>query len=134
MGYSTDTRAARIPRLRSGEFIEYVRSRGPVSEIVASSADSDVVCLSAQPLARFVEDDCMPIPHVMVYCEGAGDWAILDDATVGYDGTGPDNTLRALMGIGLSGDVAVRVAYTNRVSHLRIDENGQSEWLEERSR
>lgn len=132
--HSTDTRAAYIPRLRSGAFIEYVRSHGTVSEIIASADDSDVIHLSAQPFARFDEDGHTRIPHVMVYCEGAGDWTILDDATVGYDGIGPDTTLRALMGIGLGGDVAVQVAYNNRLSHLRIDENGQPDWLEVRHR
>jgi hypothetical protein len=130
-GFATGDPASRIPWLSGGEFIDYVREHGPVSEIVASFADSDVVYLSQQPFARFIDGEYMRVPHVMVYCEGVSDWVILENASVGYGGTGPSNAYRALLGIGLGDELAGQLAYENRISHLTIDDNGQPTWIEE---
>ncbi|KLN71410.1 MULTISPECIES: MarR family transcriptional regulator [Rhodococcus] len=115
-----------IRRLTGGPFINYVRIHGPITEIIAGFEASDVVYLSEEPFARFVVDGHLRAPNVIVRCAGLGDWVALDNASVGYEGTGPTNTAGALKGVGVPDDIAETIAYDNRVSHVVLDAAGKA--------
>lgn len=128
-GFVREEAQAEILRLSGGDFIEHVRTSGPIIEILASFAELDIVYLSGLPFSRFVLGDYLNAPHVLVRCEGDDDWVALDNATVGYGGTGPSNTSRALKGAGVADDVAETIAFANRVSRVTFDESGNATWI-----
>lgn len=127
-GYAAGDAEHEIARLEGAEFIDFVRTNGPIVEIIASFAESDVVYLSELPFHRFVVDNRLRAPGVLVFCAGVDDWIALDNATVGYGGTGPSNTVRALKGAGIADDIAEAIAFENRVSHVQFDANGRPTW------
>ena len=119
--------------LGSSELVTAVERGGPIVEMVASFAEADVLFLSGEPFARFVDPNYgggMRIPNLMLRLEDAG-WVGVDNVTVGYGGTGPSNAYRALLSIGIDDELAHEVAFYNRVSHVRLDEHGNAEFVQE---
>lgn len=123
---------APLPVLSGAELVQAVQRGGPITEIVASFDDSDTMFLSREPFARFVNPKWghgMRIPNLMVRLEETG-WIGVDNATVGYGGTGPGNARRALSSVGIDDDLAADIAFHNRVSHVVFDGAGNPEFRE----
>ncbi|MGB3674843.1 MAG: hypothetical protein WA988_10415 [Candidatus Nanopelagicales bacterium] len=121
-----------LPVLSEGELVGAVRDGGPIVEIIASFCETDVLFMSREPFARFANPDWghgMRIPHLMLLLEEAG-WVGVDNATVGYGGTGPSNAHRALVAVGIDDDLASAIAFDNRVSRVVFDEAGVPKFLE----
>ncbi|RIR12621.1 hypothetical protein [Mycobacteroides abscessus] len=118
--------------LSGSDLVNAVHVGGPIVEIAASFDDTDTLFLSGEPFARFVDPDWgsgMRIPNLMLNLEDSG-WIGVDNATVGYGGTGPSNAHRALVSVGIEDDLASKIAFYNRVSHVRFDEDGNAKYLQ----
>lgn len=88
--------------------------------------------LSREPFARFVDPDWgsgMRIPNLMLNLETSG-WIGVDNATVGYGGTGPSNAHRALVSVGIDDELADEIAFYNRVSHVLFDDHGNPDYIQ----
>ncbi|MBU8820357.1 hypothetical protein KL864_31235 [Mycolicibacterium goodii] len=121
---------APLPVLSPDDLVTVAQTGGPVAEIVASF-DADTLFLSGEPFGRFVNPSWgsgMRIPHLMIRLEEAG-WVGVSNVNVGYGGTGPTNAHRALIGIGIDDDVADEIAFSNRVSHVQFDDDGNPKFL-----
>lgn len=133
--HSATPPATPLPVLSGNELVTAAREGGPVIEIAASFGDADTLFLSGEPFARFVNPNWgsgMRIPNLMLRLEGRG-WIGVANTTVGYGGTGPGNACQALVSVGIDDDLARDIAYGNRVSHIRFDDDGSPEYLQEGS-
>lgn len=71
----------------------------------------------------------MRIPNLMLNLETSG-WIGVDNATVGYGGTGPSNARRALVSVGIDDELADEIAFYNRVSHVLFNDHGNPDYIQ----
>ncbi len=132
-GVEVDDPLERIPWLNGRALRDYVATHAGIARIIAAFDDTDVVMTSGINPVGFLDQGSLRHPHLLIEC-GDGAHVAVDRVQVGYGGTGPSNTIDELQGIGVSDDIAYRIAH-NRYSNVTFDDHNQvvdeditSEW------
>ena len=110
---------SRIPFLKSGALTDFLAEHGGLARVIASSAAAqDTLFMSRLDPAQLSRDGWLASGDVLIQAADQ-QWAALDNVRVGYNGTRPDNTIRALVGVGIDPELAASIAH-NRVSDVRF--------------
>lgn len=109
----------RLPRLQSHEVGDFLSEHGGMSRLISSFDDGDLLYMSGVDPTQLLQGEHLWAAHMMVQA-GDEQWAVVDDVQVGYGGTGPNNALRLLDGLGLEHELSRAIAY-HRVSDVRFD-------------